>query len=562
MSFGFGALPAQSMRLEDLARLFDPALFGMPQGFSGTSGEVAPQAQPDVSQLFNRAPMGGPQSFAGTSGQVVEPEPLRVPVRSPQSMFEQPARPPTAPASMPPPPPQAGGPVAADFVPPPMPPQAQPQSAPAPQPAPGPRPAPETTGSFRGAPASGGGFLDALSRPSVYNTLLGIGTGLMSTPGLGQGFAAGIGNASQLNRQQSISDLANAELALKAHKLRQEEMALGGNAALIKRAYPTLSEQEARSAAGNGTLVTEALKRVSDPNAGRQIGEDAEGVKRWVDTGQPVFAGDKAKRDVQLVARTDGSVVAVDKNALASGEGGGPGGTVLPPLENKEAADIRARERELIARGIDPKDPRYQDYMLTGTMPKDNQQALTAPDKKAIHQAEDAILPLESTIDRLKRAKALNPQAFEGATAGVRSMAGSNLPDGLVPDWLADPKGAMASREFNQLMSQEAIQSMADTLAGATTDREMASFVEILGSPTTPRDIRERTINRMLQLAERKKELAASRIGELRGGTYYKPRDADGIGAALPRPQSEADFAKLRSGEEFIAPDGTRRVKP
>lgn len=571
MTFGLGAMP-QQMRLEDLARLFDPAMFGGPQAFAGTSGTVEPPGGPQqagppagIAALFNPALMGAQQGFSGTSGQVVEPPapPLQVRVRSPQSMFEQPARPPVAPSSMRPAPPQAGGPVAADFVPPPMPPQEAPRGGglgfggSRPPPA----PEPETTGSTR--QGGGSSFLDLLNKPQIYNTLLGLGSGLLSAPNMSQGFAAGIGNAATLNRQQAIADLAQAEQRLKEQKLRQEQMARAGSASVLMRSNPGLSPVEALSLAGNEALVAKGAERMADPNAGRKVLTDSQGVQRYQDTGEAVFKDDRAKRNIQLLNRPDGSVIAIDKNALDEGGGAGAAGTtVLPPAPNKISADVQARQDEVVRMGGDPKDPRNQSYILTGTMPKETQGAITAPEKQAIFKAEDAIPPINSAIDSLKRAKELNSQAFDGYTAGIRAMVGSNLPDGVVPDRFADPKRAEASREFNQLMSQQAIQSMADTLAGATTDREMATFVEILGSPSTPQNIRARTIDRMLELAERKKELAASRVEELRGGTYYKPRDADGIGRAPAQPKTAEDFAKLRSGDEFIAPDGTRRIKP
>lgn len=239
MSFGFGQLPQQPVNLADLARLFDPASFGMPQG------------------------------FAGTSGQIVEPPAPLQAQAAPSSMFQPnptQAVPPPAPLA----PSQVGAPVAPDFTPPPMP--APPATPPtgfgfgpiAPPPAPA--PAPETTGSVR-APqsASSGGFLDALAKPSVYNTLLGIGAGLMSTPGLGQGFAAGIGNASQLARQQSVTDLAQVEMALKAQKLAKERQGENATAAYLRS--KGLDDAAASAAVANPSVLTNVLGQLNkDPS--------------------------------------------------------------------------------------------------------------------------------------------------------------------------------------------------------------------------------------------------------------------------------------------------------
>jgi hypothetical protein len=56
----------------------------------------------------------------------------------------------------------------------------------------------------------------------------------------------------------------------------------------------------------------------------------------------------------------------------------------------------------------------------------------------------------------------------------------------------------------------------------------MGMFVEILGNPSTPPDIRARTIDRMLTLAQRQRDLAISRAKDLRGGDYFKPEEKRG----------------------------------
>lgn len=148
----------------------------------------------------------------------------------------------------------------------------------------------------------------------------------------------------------------------------------------------------------------------------------------------------------------------------------------------------------------------------------------TATDKKELWKSEDELPALDGTISSLDRALELNKKTFTGVTAGVRGWAGTAIPGaGMV----MDPNAAAATREFSQIMSLEAIKSMAATLAGATTDQELRQFVEILADPSTPPDIRERTILRMKTLAERQKVIKTQRINEL--------RQTNGNGAA-PQP--------------------------
>ncbi len=148
---------------------------------------------------------------------------------------------------------------------------------------------------------------------------------------------------------------------------------------------------------------------------------------------------------------------------------------------------------------------------------------LTAPDKKAIFEAEDELPILDNTIASLGQAKQLNDKTYTGVGAGARGWAGTALSGMPGAGMLIDTEQARATSEFGKLMSMEAIQAMASTLKGATTDAELARFVDILADPSTPPDIRGRTIDRMMQLAERQKQIKSSRINQLRGGEYYKP---------------------------------------
>lgn len=167
--------------------------------------------------------------------------------------------------------------------------------------------------------------------------------------------------------------------------------------------------------------------------------------------------------------------------------------------------------------GIDPRSPEGRQALFK------MDEKLGAGDKKAIYEAEDDNTKLQGTVDALKRAKELNGTTFTGATAGARAWAGSRLPDALVPDMVADKKTADATTEWQGLMGEESIKTMAATLKGATTDFELKKYVSMLADPSTPPEVRGRVIDRMLKLAERQSEVNATRMNQLRGGTYFKP---------------------------------------
>lgn len=141
---------------------------------------------------------------------------------------------------------------------------------------------------------------------------------------------------------------------------------------------------------------------------------------------------------------------------------------------------------------------------------------VTPTDRKAIFASEDENIQLDGTVQALNRALELNDKTFTGFGASARATAGSRLPDWAVPDAMADRGTSDATTEWQNIMSPEAIKAMSATLTGATTNFELQKFEQILSDVSTPPDIRKRTIERMLQIAQRKRQLNNTRIQELR----------------------------------------------
>jgi hypothetical protein len=154
--------------------------------------------------------------------------------------------------------------------------------------------------------------------------------------------------------------------------------------------------------------------------------------------------------------------------------------------------------------------------------PEKREAGLSVIEKKQVFDSEDALPALDATVGALERAKELNAQTFEGMTSGLRGSLGTAFSPGSVPGQLmggiVDRGAAEATNEWGKLMNMEAIQSMAATLKGATTNFELQEFVKVLADPSTPPPIRERTIERMMTLAKQRRQTARDRIKELRAG--------------------------------------------
>lgn len=176
---------------------------------------------------------------------------------------------------------------------------------------------------------------------------------------------------------------------------------------------------------------------------------------------------------------------------------------------------------------------------------------LTATDKKAIFSAQDELPVLDNTITALKRALELNPDTSEGVGANQVGKYGSQLPESIRPG-TADP-----TREYLDIMTAEAATQMSAVLKGATTDKELGIFMSIISDVSKPKAVRERALNRMIELAEGRKKVATDRISALQGDIQPGATSAPDTGEITSREAYDA----LPSGAEFMV-GGKRFKKP
>lgn len=461
-------------------------------------GFGAPQMRPeDLARLFQTMPLGPAQGFVPPADTVLPEQAVQAaPQRRPLS-FGGPQR--------------AHAPAGAVNVPLPPPRPAEFQTAQADLPAPGAQ-AIMSAAQTEPPAAEEPSFLDRVMGGirSSDGLLTSLATGLLTTPGFGQAVGAGLQNHQQGEGRRAAAKLAQAEYDLKASKLAREQNAENQTAKFIQSKIPGMTSEQATALAGNTSFVNEILKGVVPPQEVYKQHTDANG-NVWNEN-----------------TRTGQQTVALQAKDNATKDEGA-----------KITAQMEARRAQAPALGLVEGSPEWRSFVGTGKIGRE--QDITAADRKAINAAEDELPQIDSTLDTLKRAKELNKKTFTGATAGARGWIGSSLPDGLVPDFIADPETSAATREYGQIMSMEALKSMSQTLKGATTEREMAQFLAIMGDPTTPPDIRERTLDRMMGLAQRQKELAQSRVTEMRDGTYYKR--GGGTGQAPSAPQAAPESA-------------------
>jgi len=184
----------------------------------------------------------------------------------------------------------------------------------------------------------------------------------------------------------------------------------------------------------------------------------------------------------------------------------------------------QARARLAQARGMDPNDPTTRQFVLTGKMPREDQQPLTATDKKAILEADDMVASNKAVISALDEAKKISPNANTGYFASQRAAIAQNLPDWMVPDQVSSKDSASATQNYENLVIGQALAQLKSIFGAAPTEGERKILLELQASVDKPDNVRQEILSRATRMAEARLKFNEERATSLRGGTYYKPQ--------------------------------------
>jgi hypothetical protein len=130
--------------------------------------------------------------------------------------------------------------------------------------------------------------------------------------------------------------------------------------------------------------------------------------------------------------------------------------------------------------------PAIQSFILTGKMPREDAQPLTAGDKEAIRVADDAVVSNRAAIDSLNRAKTLSKTAFAGPAAGARGYAASFLGDSSDLG-----KGGQATENLTNEVMTNALGQLKNIFGGNPTEGERKIMLEMQGSVSKPDSVRQ-----------------------------------------------------------------------
>lgn len=220
------------------------------------------------------------------------------------------------------------------------------------------------------------------------------------------------------------------------------------------------------------------------------------------------------------------NLVDADGNVVYQGQG-----------DSNVSAQIAERQSAAQSLGLDPNDPAYKSYILTGKMPREDQAPLTATDKKAILEADDAVMVNQTVIDQLQSVinpgadgKSINDIAGYGWNADIQSWLARN--DGKN---VFDDRQGQATTELKNIVLGQALSSLKSTFGAAPTEGERKILIELQASvDKTPKE-RGAIIKRAIDLANMRLKFNQERAEGLRGQTYYKPgADKSGSVGTVP----------------------------
>jgi hypothetical protein len=158
---------------------------------------------------------------------------------------------------------------------------------------------------------------------------------------------------------------------------------------------------------------------------------------------------------------------------------------------------------------------------------------LSADERKAIREMRGVIQASSDSISGLDRALELSPQAYEGAGAAIRAASMSALP--------GSQAGAEATIEFDLILKQQVLPQLKSIFGAAPTEGERKILLELQGSASLPRSVRERLLNRAIDAAREKMAANEADVNAMLGGTYYRPPPTTTTPAS-PAAPTQADF--------------------
>ena len=221
--------------------------------------------------------------------------------------------------------------------------------------------------------------------------------------------------------------------------------------------------------------------------------------------------------------------------------------TVLPPDAKAIMSDRRTGQHQIIENG---------------------NQKLSDAERAAILESDNQIQTGQSALSTVRQIRALNKTAYDSWGAEGRANVAS--PFGA--------QGAQDTQVMKNLITSQALDQLRATFGGNPTEGERKILLDIQGSISQPRAVRERLFSRAEELVAQRLRMQEQRANGIRGGSYFKsgyqpqqqpagaleqqsPQSGAAPSAQPRRIQNDADYDTIKPGEQYIDPNGIARTK-
>jgi hypothetical protein len=160
---------------------------------------------------------------------------------------------------------------------------------------------------------------------------------------------------------------------------------------------------------------------------------------------------------------------------------------------------------------------------------------LSKSERDRIIQIRERMASSQEGVAGLTEARRLSDLAFEGPMAGFRATAGAALPGAI------EPEGAQATIEFDMLLKQQVLPQLKSIFGAAPTEGERKILLELQGSSSLPRAVRNKILDRAIAAAQRRMAMDQQEEAALLSGSYFsKPMSSVTPPAAPAAPGAPA----------------------
>lgn len=217
----------------------------------------------------------------------------------------------------------------------------------------------------------------------------------------------------------------------------------------------------------------------------------------------------------------------------------GTGQFIKPPEEEKPRVPVREIDLGNVVEVYysDGTVQTKRKGLAPGAAGKGGMPDLSKDERDRVFKARDRIESSSESIAGLQAARQLSNQAYEGPLAGARAQAAAALPDQI------EPAGAKETIEFDMILKQQVLPQLKTIFGAAPTEGERKILLELQGSSSLPRAVRNKILDNAIAAANRRMRADQEEVESLLGGTYFRTPERGG--PSMPKVPTPAASPKV-----------------